>query len=75
MPTLVVRAGRLSAEQLAFWRDAYLNGLREHFLLNRIQSFGGGGLGGNPGSAAPVEEAAAQRGGLEVNVDSDEEYF
>ena len=27
-------------------------------------------LGGNPGSAAPVEEAAAQRGGLEVNVDS-----
>ena len=32
------------------------------------------GLGGNPGSAAPVEEAAAQRGGLEVNVDSEEEY-
>ena len=31
-------------------------------------------LGGNPGSAAPVEEAAAQRGGLEVNVDSEEEY-
>ncbi len=28
----------------------------------------------NPGSAAPVEEAAAQRGGLEVNVDSEEEY-
>ena len=24
------------------------------------------GLGGNPGSAAPVEEAAAQRGGMEV---------
>ena len=31
-------------------------------------------LRSNPGSAAPVQEAAAQRGGLEVNVDSEEEY-
>ena len=63
MPTLVVRAGRLSAEQLAFWRDAYLNGLREHFLLNRIQSFGGGGGGGLQLSIRHDEEASAGGGG------------
>ena len=32
-------------------------------------------LGGNPGSAAPVEEAAAQRGGLEVNLGIEEEEY
>ena len=39
-PTIVVKAGYLTEEQVQFWKDTYSQGLREHLLVNRITSFG-----------------------------------
>uniref|UniRef100_A0A7S4T7J3 Uncharacterized protein n=1 Tax=Alexandrium monilatum TaxID=311494 RepID=A0A7S4T7J3_9DINO len=58
---------RLTEAQLAFWRDVYLRGLREHFFVNGIADFGGEGAGlhleirQSDASTAPVLPAAVSR--------------
>lgn len=35
-PSIVINAGPLSAEQIAWWKDLLLHGMREFFYVNRI---------------------------------------
>jgi hypothetical protein len=35
-PEIVIKAGSLDAEQVAWWRDLILHGMREFFFVNRI---------------------------------------
>ena len=37
-PRVTVRAGALSKEQIAWWKDLYFNGLGEFFYVNRIEA-------------------------------------
>jgi len=36
-----VRAGHLSADEIAFWQETYTLGLAEHFMVNQIESLDG----------------------------------
>jgi 7-cyano-7-deazaguanine synthase in queuosine biosynthesis len=58
-PTIIVRAGWLSPDDVRFWQDVYTYGLCEHFLINQIES-----LDGRAGGTLIVD--------IRVDVDSDE---
>ena len=65
MPIIIVRAGSLTQTEIDFWRSALVDGLREHFLLNRIGEFGEGhGLRLDLRVDGPPSRRPA-RGGLE----------
>ena len=65
MPIVIVRAGPLSKTEVDFWCSTFVDGLREHFMLNRIGAFGEGhGLRLDLRCEAPPSRKPA-RGGLE----------
>ena len=42
-PVIIVKAGHLTSDEVAFWQETYTKTLVEHFLVNQIEDLGGGG--------------------------------